>query len=337
METLNATLLIKNARQNLEGRDARRMAAFHTGVAIAMALVTTVLQYVLQEGMGNTSGLAGIGTRSMLETIQTVLHYANMILSPFWSLGFLYAALLWAKGEYSRKEELLKGFQRFGPYLGLMVNRAVLVFAVAFLAMNLGSIVFMLTPAAAELTEMATAAGGDAIALMEMLEQMSMEETMALTTSMIPAVVIWVVLCAALLIPLMYRFRFAEYVILENKGIRGMGAMILSAALLRRRCWQLFRLDLKFWWYYGLKILCMVLCYLDMLLSALGVTLPVGGEMAYMGSYLLYLAALFCVEVAFRPQVDTSYALAYETLKEMTPVQKVEPTKPVKMPWDVSE
>ena len=47
METLNATLLIKNARQKLEGRDARRMAAFHTGVAIAMALVTTVLQYVL--------------------------------------------------------------------------------------------------------------------------------------------------------------------------------------------------------------------------------------------------------------------------------------------------
>ena len=334
MELLNATLLIKNARQKLDGRDAQRMAMFHTGIAVAVALVSTLLQYVLQEGMGNTSGLAGIGTRSILETIQTVLHYANMILTPFWSLGFLYAALLWAKGEYPRKEDLLKGFHRFGPYLGLMVSRGLLAFAVAFLTMNLGSIFFMLTPAAAELTEVATAAGGDAVALMEMLEQMPVEETMALTTSLIPAMVIWLVLFAALLIPLMYRFRFAEYVILENKGIRGMGAMVLSAALLRRRCWQLFRLDLKFWWYYGLKILCMVLCYLDMLLSALGVTLPVGGEMAYMGSYLLYLAALFCVEVAFRPRVDTAYALAYETLKELAPVQKAEPAKPAKMPWN---
>ena len=334
MEMLNATLLIKNARQKLDGRDARRMAMFHTGIAVAVALVSTVLQYVLQEGMGNTSGLSGIGTRSILETIQTVLHYANMILTPFWGLGFLYVALQWAKGEYARKEDLLMGFQRFGPYLGLMLNRGLLAFAVAFLTMNISSIFYMVTPAAADLTELATTTGGDTVAVMEMLDQMPMEEIMSLTSSLIPVLLIWLVLFAALLIPLLYRFRFAEYVILENKGIRGIGAMVLSAALLRRRCWQLFRLDLKFWWYYGLKILCMVLCYLDMLLSALGVTLPVGGEMAYMGSYLLYLAALFCVEVAFRPQVDTAYALAYETLKELNPLPKKEPEVPKHMPWN---
>lgn len=334
MEILDTTFLIKNARQKLEGRDARRMAVIHTGVAVALALVTTVLQYVLQAGVGNTSGLSGIGTRSILETVQTVLHYANMILTPFWGLGFLYVALQWAKGEYARKENLLMGFQRFGPYLGLMLNRGLLAFAVAFITMNISSIFYMVTPAAAELTELATTTGGDTVAVIEMLDQMPMEEIMSLTSSIIPVLVIWLVLCAALLIPLLYRFRFAEYVILENKGIRGIGAMVLSAALLRRRCWQLFRLDLKFWWYYGLKILCMVLCYLDMLMGALGVTLPVDGEMAYMGSYLLYLVAFFCVEVAFRPQVDTAYALTYETLKELNPVPKKEPEAPKHMPWD---
>lgn len=334
METLNTTLLIKNARQKLEGRDARRMAVIHTGVAVALALVTTVLQYVLQAGVGNTSGLSGIGTRSILETIQTVLHYANMILTPFWGLGFLYVALLWAKGEYARKEDLLMGFHRFGPYLGLMVNRGLLAFAVAFITMNISSIFFMITPAAAEFTELATATGGDAAAVMERLEQMSLEETLSLTSSLIPALVIWLVLCAALLIPLLYRFRMAEYVILDEPRARGLSSMMLSAAMLRRRCWQLFRLDLKFWWYYALKILCMVLCYADMLLGALGVTLPIGGDMAYMGSYLLYLVALFCVEVAFRPRVDTAYALTYEVLKEMNPVPKKEPEAPKHMPWD---
>ena len=334
MEKLNVTLLIKDARRKLTGRDSRRMAVFHTGVAVTVALVSSVLQYVLQAGVGNTSGLAGIGTRSILETIQTVLYYANMILTPFWGLGFLYVALRWAKGEYAEKEDLLTGFRRFGPYLGLMVNRGLLAFAVAFLTMNISSIFYMLTPVTAGLSEIATATGGDAVAVMEMMDQMSMDEIMSLTSSLIPVLVIWILLFTALLIPLLYRFRMAEYVILENKGIRGMGAMILSAGLLRRRCWQLFRLDLKFWWYYALKILCMVLCYLDMLLEVLGVSLPVGGEMAYMGSYLLYLVALFCVEVAFRPQVDTSYALAYETLKEMAPLPKKEPEVPKRMPWE---
>lgn len=334
METLNATLLIKNARQKLEGRDARRMAVIHTGVAVAVALVSTALQYVLQAGVGNTSGLSGIGTRSVLETIQTVLHYANMLLTPFWGLGFLYVALLWAKGEYARKEDLLTGFHRFGSYLGLTVSRGLLVFIVAFVTMNLSSIFYMITPAAAQITELATASGGDAVAMMEMLEQMPLEQTLSLTRSLIPALVIWAVLCIALLIPLLYRFRMAEYVILENKGIRGLAAMLVSAALLRRRCWQLFRLDLKFWWYYGMKLLCTVLCYGDLLLETFGVTLPVGSDAAYFGSYLLYLLALFAVEVAFRPQVDTAYALTYVTLKEMAPITKPQPEKPKNLPWD---
>lgn len=332
MEKLNATLLIKNAREKLEDRDVRRMAAIHTGVAVAVALVSTVLQYVLAEGVGNTSGLSGIGTRSLLETIQTVLQYANTLLMPFWRLGFLYVALQWARGSYARKEDLLTGFHRFGAYLGLMLNRGLLVFAVTFLTMNVSSIFFMLTPAAAKITELGAATKGDVNAVTQYLETMTLADTMALMESMIPMLVIWLILCAVLLIPLLYRFRMAEYVILDNRSARGLSSMILSAMMLRRRCWQLFRLDLKFWWYYGLKVLCMALCYADMLLEMMGI--PASGEMAYLGSYVLYLVAIFGVEVAFRPQVDTAYALAYDTLKEMVPVQKKEPEPPKHMPWE---
>ena len=44
MEKLNATLIIKNARQKLEGRDVRRMAVIHTGVTVAAGLVITRVQ-----------------------------------------------------------------------------------------------------------------------------------------------------------------------------------------------------------------------------------------------------------------------------------------------------
>ena len=110
--------------------------------------------------------------------------------------------------------------------------------------------------------------------------------------------------------------------------------MLISAALMRRRRFQLFRLDLRFWWYYGLKILCMLICYADLLLSALGVALPLGSDAVYLITYGLYLAALFAVEVCFRPKVDTAYAIAYEKLKEMGPVLKKPVEKPEKMPWD---
>ena len=104
--------------------------------------------------------------------------------------------------------------------------------------------------------------------------------------------------------------------------------MILSAALLRRRRWQLFKLDLRFWWYYGLKILCAVL-------MDFGPLLPIEGDFAYIVTYALYLVALFGIEVCFRPRVETAYACAYEKLKEMNPIeQKIVPVKPQDLPWD---
>jgi hypothetical protein len=200
--------------------------------------------------------------------------------------------------------------------------------------MNISSIFYMLTPVTAGLSEIATATGGDAVAVMEMMDQMSMDEIMSLTSSLIPVLVIWILLFTALLIPLLYRFRMAEYVILENKGIRGMGAMILSAGLLRRRCWQLFKLDLRFWWYYGLKLLCMLLLYGDLLLPMLGVALPVGGDAVYLVFNALYLLGLFCVETLFRPRVDTAYAAAYDAAMEMGPVPRKMQTPPANVPWD---
>ena len=110
--------------------------------------------------------------------------------------------------------------------------------------------------------------------------------------------------------------------------------MAISAALLRRRCWQLFKLDLRLWWYYGLKMLCVVLLYADMLLGAFGIVLTFG-EMNFLVVYLLYLAGLFLVETMCRPQVDTAYAAFYEKMVELGPVQKKQvPAAPQKMPWD---
>ena len=334
METLNAKYLVQQAKQRLKGKNAIPLAAFHTGITVAFALLSTALQYVVSQGIGNTGGLSGLSTRSVLETIQTVLQWANMILVPFWGLGFLYASLRWAKDEFAQREDLFDGFRRIGPYIGLTVNRAILSIAVMVIAANLSSVVYMMTPAASQLTEL-TAAASSTEELYAILDQLSQQNLMQIMDSMLPVLVLWGCLCLAVLMPLLYRFRMAEYVILENPQARGLSAMLISASLLRRRCWRLFKLDLRLWWYYGLKMLCTLICYADLLMNAMGVSLPIGSDGAYFVSYAVYLAALFCVEVAFRPQVDTAYACAYKKLEEMGPAaRKMAMPKPQDMPWD---
>ena len=100
MEKLNVSLIIEKTSEKLEGKNSRNLAMFHTGITLAAALVIMLLQYVLAEGIGKTSGLSGLGTRSILQTIQTVLEWANMLLVAFWGLGFVYAAMLWTRGGF---------------------------------------------------------------------------------------------------------------------------------------------------------------------------------------------------------------------------------------------
>jgi len=334
MNTINAKTFISEAGKRLEGKNARSLALLHTGVTVGVALVVTLLQYVLAMGIGNTSGLSGMGTQSVLQTLQTVLDTANMVLAPFWNLGFLYAAMLWARDQYARKADLLTGFYRIGPCISLMVIRSLLVIAVTVICLNITSTVFLLTPAGQEMEELMLSLGS-MDAYYSYMTNLSHQELMAMVAKTTPFMILGCVLSAALLIPVLYRFRLAEYVILNQKGVRAMPAMIVSAHLMRRRCWQVFKLDLRLWWYYGLKVLCTLLCYLEILLPAMGISLPIGGDAAYFATFILYLVALLAVETAFRPLVETTYAGVYEAFMAMEPVQKKEmPTKPQNMPWD---
>ena len=142
MEKLNVKQLLRDSRQALEGKDSTAMAAFHTGITVAVAITLTVLQFILSSGMGKTSGLSGLGTQAMLETVQTVLQWVNLIVIPFWGLGFLYVSLQWSKGQYARRGDLLAGFRRVGPYIGLMINRAILLISIMVVTINFSSILY---------------------------------------------------------------------------------------------------------------------------------------------------------------------------------------------------
>lgn len=334
MNPLNGARLTAQASQCLQGKNGRQLAAFHTGITAAAALVITLLQYVLALQVEKTSGLAGLGTRSILQTVQTVLQWGNVLLLPFWTMGFTYAGLQWARGNTPNRQDLLMGFRRFGPYMRLLLSRGLIVVSVLVICANLASMLYMLTPAAGRLTEqMANMDMAQAQAYINSLDAGGQQQMLR---AMLPLLLLLVFITCALLVPLLYRLRMAPYFILDRKENRAIPAMVFSAALMRRSCLHMLKLDLRFWWYYALELLCSLLCYGDILLRLLGVRLPVSDTALYLGFYLLYLVALVAVRTAFFAKVQTTYALAYETLlreAEQTPPQP-QPA-PGKVLWDM--
>ena len=331
MEKINVKEMAFQAKRCLEGKNARSTALLHTGVTVSVSLVLMLLQWSLAEGIGNTAGLSGLGTRSVLQTMQTVLQWANTLLVPFWNLGFVYIALRWARGEQGSRGDLLQGFHRIGPVLGLLINRFLIGFGVLFVCVYICSYAYLATPAAEELIALAESAQGDMDAFYALLEQQELD---VLLRTMGPLLILCAIVGVVLLVPLLYRFRLAEYAILNHPGVRGMSAMMISAALMRRRGLQLLRLDLRVWWYYGLKLLCIAIGYADYLLPLLGVSLPIGTDAAFFAAYFLSLAALLGVETCFRPRVETAYGLFYEQVYRMGPSAAKAPAVPKSVPWD---
>ena len=333
MENWYSAALCKEARNISRGQEKTKISAIHAGISAGVALAVTLIYFVLEKGIAQTGGLSGMGMRSVLQTASTLLTNANAVLAPFWNLGFWFVALLWVRQQNAKTGDLLAGFRRFGAYLRLLLNRGLLTVAIGFVSIYLSSYIYMLTPWSASVMEFAQSTGMDLNAANELIAGMDMAQMDAMLRDMLPMLAIWCVLFALLALPMLYKFRMAEFFLLDDRRMGTVRAMFHSSQVLRKRRWKLFRLDLRFWWYFVLQGLCFAVYAADLWLPLLGVTLP-GGVVFSMGLYALYLAGLFLVQTFLRPRVQTAYALAYEQLLQMEPVlPKVQPT-PKNLPWD---
>ena len=130
-----------------------------------------------------------------------------------------------------------------------------------------------------------------------------------------PAMVIWAVVFALLAIPLLYRFRLDQYIIIDKPGIGAVAALRESRKLMRGNCISFFLLDVKQWYYYLAMAIASAVSYGSVLLAALGLELPLPGIAVYLIFMALYLALTFLVYRFLRGQVETVYALAYDSIR----------------------
>ena len=307
------------AAERLENvKDSKRIVLIYTGLIMGLSVLVMAVNYVLDLRMDQLGGLSNMSARAALSAVQGVLPLVQSMVSTCLSVGFLAAMLRIARGQYVSPQTLRLGFDRFWVLLRCTVIKGLLYTSGIFVSVYAGIMVYMMTPWASEMMEFLVPYLEDVplIDATVVLEAAVYDQFAAMLW---PAYLICGILAAVLLLPMVYSYRMAEYVIIDKPAYGAMMALRESKKMMRANRVALFKLDVSLWWYYGALTLASVLGYGDVILPLLGVELPVSAEVGYFLFYGLYLAATAVAYYFLLDRVDVTYALAYDTLKPEEP------------------
>ena len=306
-----------NAAWNQNTRQNRRVILLHALPALALPLLVMAINLFLEGQLAGTGGLSGIGMRSTLETIQTVLSSAIRILLPFWQLGLLYNAMQISRGTAGQPQHLFAGFHRWSSALRLMLLRTIQYATKLFLGIFLGSMLYTVLPFSNNVSKIIEEISQDPAFSQATFDVLMTEITARLSFGDLAIQYGICLLGGALLtVPLFYQYRMSDYALLDSEKPGAFQALRQSALLMQGNRMNLFKLDLQFWWYYLLTLVATVTSYGDLILPALGINLPFSEEWAFMLFALFSAALQFLLYYLFRGQVETTYACVYDALKE---------------------
>lgn len=288
----------------------KRLVFIWAAAGTVLPLLVSVLSYLLEHQIADTGGLSGIGLRSILSTVQSVLSFSTSVLIPFWTFGYMAVTLRFARKEPTTDASLLEGFRRFRPLFRLILLEIIIYAVICFLCVQLVSTVLSFTPLAVP-----------AYAILESNQEMLLtgvvDESVvqALTEAMMPIFLIGGIACVIALIPVSYLLRLAPLCIMDTPSCRARQAIRMSLGMMRRNCLSLFCLDLSFWWFYLIKLLVSALCYGDVFLPLIGIALPFSYEVSFFTFYIVSLLVQFALLYIANNKVQTTYALFYDALR----------------------
>lgn len=331
MDIRDRRTLKSNAAESLATApcNPKKLIFLHAGIIAAFTLILSLLEFLLEGQIANTGGLSGLGTRTVLVTIQTVLDYASTVLLPFWNMGYIFAVLGMSRRESVKPTTLLEGFRRFGPVLRLFLLDNLIFIGLAMLCFYPSMMLFMITP----LSQPFLAALEPLAADSALWDPTTLMDDAAIASALVPMLVLFACVYLVVAIPIFYRFRMANFALVDNPKAGAFAALRSSARMMRRNRWALFRLDLSFWWFYGLEALSAVLCYGDVILMKLGIILPISEDASYFLFYALGLAAQTLLYCWARNHVMVTYAKAYDALRQQPAPSAPAPT-PKNQPWN---
>ncbi len=295
--------------------DPKKLILIHTGLVLLLSLLLSVVDYLLEHFIGTTGGLGGIGLRSTLSTAQSFLRLLQTVALPFWQMGYIYLTLKLSRQESVAPSELLQGFRNFGSVLRLELLRTLLYAGIAVLCSYVSSILFFLTPWAADVAD----------TILPLMQDTSiLDDPAALRSAMMPAMeaaaiplaIIFAIVFLVFFLPVFYRYRMASFALLDAPQQGALAALRTSRRMCRKNCIAIFRLDLHFWWFYLLEVAITAVCYGDLILGWLGIPLPFNATVAYFLFLVLYLVCQLGLYLWRKNLVSVTYAHAYNVLKD---------------------
>ena len=311
MDILNPRSLREKAHHALaRGREPKKLIAAYAAGCFLLSAVLAVANYWLDGRISGTGGLGNLGSRAMFSTAQQILPMVSAFLGMCLELGYLSGMMRIVRGRYADHTDLKEGFRKFWPLLRLGLLQGLVYVLVAVLAAQLGSMLFLFTPWAEPLMEvlMPIAASG-----VIDLNDAALADAVGL---MIPMLLFSGAAMLLALIPFLYRFRFANYCLLDDPKGSALGSMRESGRLMRRRFGAMLKLDIALWPYHLANVLVGLLLYGDLILALLEIPVPLEAEVLSLVVYALALVAQALVQLGLRNRTESTYVMAYEQLRE---------------------
>ena len=317
---------IRNTRQ-LKSFAAERIAnapqekkiiLIYSLILTAIALLTTVVSYVLGLRIDQLGGLSNMSTRSTLSTLQSMLPLIQSMVTMCLTLGYTAAMLRVARGQYSSPNTLRLGFDRFWVLMRCVVIQGFIYTGMIISAIYVASMLFVLSPLSRAFNEQAAPLLSQSTLLSP---GMALDEAavMELIPSMIPLFILATVIALILVISVSLRFRMANYILIDKPGTGAFAALRESRKMMRRNCLKLLKLDLSYWWYFLILLAVSLVGNLDLYLPLLGVELPMDPTIAYFFFFIVSLALQLAVYYFLRNRMEVTYALVYDSLKPEEP------------------
>ena len=315
MDIRNTKEMTAFASQRLkDSPNAKKIVLIYGLIAIGLAALTILTNYVIGLQVSTLGGLGNMGIRTILSTIQTVLPLVQAVVLLCLDLGYVSTMLRTARGQYASPNGLRLGFDRFWVLLRATIFTGLIYGAAGFGAVYLAIFLFMLSPFSGSVMEILSPIASQ----MTILDNSILldDATYAqLLSSMAPVFLFCAILCVVLVGPIFYSYRMVSYILIEKPGTGALAALRRSKMMMRGNRLKLLKLDLRLWWYHAATAAAAVLCYGDVIAPMLGIQFPWSAEVGYFLFFALYLTAQFAIYYFLRNQVDVSYALAYDAIK----------------------
>lgn len=303
---MDSPINLKRQGKRIWEQDPRRnnrLLLIYTAVAVVLPLMVSLLGIYLDGQISHTSGLSGVGQRSALEFLSVLASVAVQVFLPFWEMGLLYTVIQIREDKEASTHSLWGGFRLWGVILRVKLYQAFRYTVEVLCGIFVATLLFMLTPLSDGLMNLIkeveadpALSGATADVLVEAFaERLSIWD-------LLPYYILCALAIGGLLIPVIYRYRLANYIIFYEESPKALPALRESRNRMLGNAWQYFLLDLRFWWYY-------------LLLAAVAV-LPVALDFAPIWMALSTAVAQFLIFFLFRGPVETAYVQAFISLKE---------------------